>query len=58
MADEGRRNPDWAWDEIVLACDLVMQNGGRALPAENAQVIELSELLQKMTIHPPGATAH
>lgn len=55
MPDEGRRNPDWAWDEIVLACDLVMQNGGRWLPAENAQVIALSELLQKMTIHPPEA---
>ncbi|WP_300611555.1 HNH endonuclease [Trebonia sp.] len=53
MVDEGRRNPDWEWDEIVLACDLVMQNGGRWLPAENPQVIELSELLQKMTIHPP-----
>lgn len=51
MPDGGRRNPDWEWDEIVLACDLVMQNGGRALPAENRQVIELSELLQKMTIH-------
>jgi 5-methylcytosine-specific restriction protein A len=55
MADEGRRNPDWAWDEIVLACDLVMQNGGRAFPAENPQVVELSELLQTMTIHPPQA---
>lgn len=55
MPDEGRRNPDWAWDEIVLACDLVMQNGGRWLPAENSQIIALSELLQKMTIHPPEA---
>lgn len=53
MVDEGRRNPDWEWDEIVLACDLVMQNGGRWLPAESPRVIELSELLQKMTIHPP-----
>ncbi len=52
MADEGRRNPDWDFDEIVLACDLVMQNGGRWLPAENPKVVELSELLQKMTIHP------
>ena len=55
MPDGGRRNPDWEWDEIVLACDLVMQNGGRALPAENPQVIELSELLQQMTIHPREA---
>jgi 5-methylcytosine-specific restriction enzyme A len=55
MPDGARRNPDWEWDEIVLACDLVMRNGGRWLPAENPQVIELSELLQRMTIHPPEA---
>ncbi len=53
MPDAARRNPDWEWDEIVLACDLVMQNGGHWLPAENPQVIELSELLQRMTLHPP-----
>jgi 5-methylcytosine-specific restriction enzyme A len=52
MPGAGRRNPDWEWDEIVLACDLVARNGWRAMPAENAQVIELSELLQRMTVHP------
>lgn len=43
------------WDEIVLACDLVARNGWRQLPAENPQVVELSELLQRMTLHPKGA---
>jgi 5-methylcytosine-specific restriction enzyme A len=52
MPGAGRRNPDWEWDEIVLACDLVARNGWRAMPAENAQVIELSELLRRMTVHP------
>jgi 5-methylcytosine-specific restriction protein A len=52
MPDVARRNPNWEWDEIVLACDLVMRNGGHWLPAENPQVIELSELLQRMTLHP------
>src|SRR5580704_8617991 len=52
MPGAGRRNPDWEWDEIVLACDLVAQNGWRALPAENAHVIKLSELLQRMPVHP------
>jgi 5-methylcytosine-specific restriction enzyme A len=55
MPEAARRNPDWEWDEIVLACDLVMRNGRRSLPAENPQVIELSELLQRMTIHPREA---
>lgn len=55
MPEVGRRNPDWEWDEIVLACDLVRQNDWRALPAENPQVIELSELLQRMTLHPVEA---
>jgi 5-methylcytosine-specific restriction protein A len=52
MADEGRRAPDWAWEEIVLACDLVVQNDWQQLGAANPQVIELSQLLQKMDIHP------
>jgi 5-methylcytosine-specific restriction protein A len=52
MPGAGRRNPDWEWDEIVLACDLVARNGWRALPAENLQVIELSQTLQRMTLHP------
>jgi predicted HNH restriction endonuclease len=28
MPGAGRRNPDWEWDEIVLACDLVAQYYG------------------------------
>jgi hypothetical protein len=55
MPEVSRRNPDWEWDEIVPACDLVRQNDWRALPAENPQVIELSELLQRMTLHPLDA---
>ena len=53
MADERGRPPDWAWEEIVLACDLVVENGWQQLGADNPQVIELSRLLQKMDIHAP-----
>ena len=52
MPDQGRRAPDWEWDEIVLACDLVAQSGWQQLPAEDPRVIELSSLLQKISIHP------
>jgi 5-methylcytosine-specific restriction enzyme A len=52
MSGQGRRAPDWEWEEIMLACDLVAQNGWQQLPAENHQVIELSELLQRMDIYP------
>jgi 5-methylcytosine-specific restriction protein A len=52
MADAGRRAPDWAWEEIVLACDLVVENGWQQLGADNPQVIELPQLLQKIDIHP------
>src|ERR1700733_14916660 len=52
MPEPGRRAPDWEWDEIGLACDLVARNGWQGLPAENLQVIELSQLLRSMSIHP------
>lgn len=51
MPDQ-RRAPDWAWDEIVLACDLVARNGWQQLAAEDPQVIQLSNLLQQISIHP------
>lgn len=54
MAESGRRAPDWEWDEIVLACDLVVQNGWQQPSAEDPRVIEVSRLLQEMSIHPEG----
>ncbi|MCX5168651.1 HNH endonuclease [Streptomyces antibioticus] len=45
------KNPDWARDEIILACDLVMANGWKGLDANDQRVIELSGLLQLMPIH-------
>ncbi|MFE7746603.1 HNH endonuclease [Nocardia sp. NPDC057455] len=49
-----RRSPDWTRDEVILACDLVMQNGWRQLEDTDERVIELSGLLQLLPIHPHG----
>lgn len=56
-----RRPPPWTWDELVLACDLVVKNrkGGnprirwRALTSDDPHVKELSDLLHALPIHPP-----
>ncbi|NEE57388.1 HNH endonuclease, partial [Streptomyces sp. SID8455] len=45
------KNPDWARDEIILACQLVMENGWKGLDAQDARVAELSGLLQLLPIH-------
>jgi 5-methylcytosine-specific restriction protein A len=45
------RNPNWTWDEIVLACALVEANGWRAVSQERSEAIKLSELLQSTAIH-------
>jgi 5-methylcytosine-specific restriction enzyme A len=47
-----RRRLDWQWEEIVLACDLVYQNGWRQLDEGDRRVRELSGILQRMSIHP------
>jgi 5-methylcytosine-specific restriction protein A len=58
MAEAVRtRPPVWAWEEIVLACDLVVQNDGRFLDDGDRRVVELSELLRQMELHPPDARA-
>ncbi|MFF4710408.1 HNH endonuclease [Streptomyces eurythermus] len=46
------RSPDWTRDEIILACDLAMANGWKRLEYNDPRVIELSELLRAMPIHP------
>ena len=58
MPDGGRRNPDWEWDEIVLACDLVWLNDWQQIGAEDPRVVELSSLLQRMPLHPQEARQH
>lgn len=45
------RNPSWAWEELVLACDLVMANRWHELDSGDKRVIELSHLLQRLPIH-------
>ncbi|MGV9316000.1 HNH endonuclease [Streptomyces sp. NPDC003691] len=45
------KNPDWARDEIILACRLVMENGWKGLDAADDRVVELSALLQLLPIH-------
>lgn len=55
MPDTPTRNPTWAWDELVLACDLVVQNGWRGLESNDPRVVELSALLQTLPLHFPAA---
>lgn len=50
-----RRRLDWQWEEIVLACDLVYQNGWHQLGEDDPRVRELSGILQRMSIHPVDA---
>ncbi|WP_439940392.1 HNH endonuclease [Streptomyces sp. BBFR115] len=45
------RNPDWAWDEVVLACALTAENGWKRIDAPDPRITELSAMLQLMPIH-------
>lgn len=55
MPDSPGRNPVWAWDEVVLACDLVVRNSWHGMEATDPRVIELSSLLRGLPLHPPEA---
>jgi len=43
---------DWDRDELILACDLVVRNDWRQLPATNPEVNELSGFLRALPLHP------
>ncbi|MEU2943607.1 HNH endonuclease [Nocardiopsis alba] len=42
----------WAWDELILACDLLVEHGWKTLDTTRSEVIALSELLQRLPLHP------
>jgi len=46
------RGPTWARDELILACDLVYEYGWKGLDDQDERVIELSDPLQRLPIHP------
>lgn len=46
------RAPPWLRDEVILACELVSENGWRRLEAHDLRVQELSNLLQRLPLHP------
>lgn len=45
-----QRNPNWTWDEQILAFDLYIRRG--LLGSQDPEVIELSQLLCSLPIHP------
>ena len=47
------RNPRWSRDEVILALDLFVRSERRQLPASHAEVIALSEVMQRLPYHPP-----
>ncbi|MFI0352903.1 HNH endonuclease [Actinomadura sp. 9N407] len=49
------KSPDWAWDEIVLACALTYKNDWREVKRSDPRAMELSDLLQLLPVHPHWA---
>lgn len=47
-----RQDLDWVDDELILACDLVVRCDWKQLPADDPRVIELSQFLQSLPLHP------
>jgi 5-methylcytosine-specific restriction protein A len=49
------RSPAWLWDELLLACALVVKNGWRELREGDRRVDELSNLLRSLPLHGDAA---
>ncbi len=47
------RNPNWTEDEAILALDLYIRSGYRVLSGNHPDVVELSEFMNSLPIHPP-----
>ena len=51
-----RRNPPWQRDELILALDLYFRHRPDTISKKHPEVAALSELLNKLPIHPTGRT--
>ena len=51
------RNPDWTSDELILALDLYLRHNPNHINKEHAAVIELSEVLNSLPIHPSDSSS-
>jgi 5-methylcytosine-specific restriction enzyme A len=47
------KNPNWTEDEAILALDLYIRSGYRVLSGNLPDVVELSEFMNSLPIHPP-----
>ena len=45
MPAGGPKRLNWEWQELILACDLVMQNNGRYVDDKDPRAIELCVVL-------------
>jgi 5-methylcytosine-specific restriction enzyme A len=54
--EEGRRNPPWTRDELVLSLDLYLRHRPTILDDRHPEVIELSDLLGKLAALEGGAS--
>jgi 5-methylcytosine-specific restriction enzyme A len=50
-------NPDWQFDELILALDLYLRWRPRQPPSGHPDLVALSALLRRLPIHPPDARA-
>jgi 5-methylcytosine-specific restriction protein A len=55
IQQSARRNPDWEFDELILALDLYLQWRPRQPPAGHPNLQSLSDLLHRLPIHPENA---
>lgn len=49
---KGAGNPDWTWDETLLALDLLYRHGARAIDRHHSDVRNLSDALRAAEIYP------
>jgi 5-methylcytosine-specific restriction protein A len=47
------RNPSWTRDELILALDLYFKAGRKWLPPDHSEVVQLSNLLNRLSLHDP-----
>ncbi len=51
------RNPDWTTDELILALDLYLRHNPNHISKEHAAIVELSEVLNSLPIHPSESSS-
>jgi 5-methylcytosine-specific restriction enzyme A len=57
-AQQSKKNPNWATDELIVALDFYLRHGGKPPPHESKEIKQLSEQIARIAVRPSDSVTY